>query len=116
MFTGKVKAFTEITADISQRYYPEILNKMFIINSGYIFKGIWLIIRNWIDQKTQKKIHIIAGSGRKELLKYINPESLPSFLGGDCQDELTNDVGPWHDELVKSYKNQTVYHSDPLLF
>lgn len=34
---------------ITQDYYPEIMGKMYIINAGYLFSGIWAIVKLWID-------------------------------------------------------------------
>lgn len=39
------------------------MGKMLIINAGYMFSGIWTIIKGWIDPVTNKKIVIIAGNG-----------------------------------------------------
>ena len=59
LFFGKIKTFTKIATKIAQDYYPEILGKMFIVNSGFMFRGIWGMVSVWIDKKTQKKIKII---------------------------------------------------------
>lgn len=68
LFGGKLKKFMQISTNITQDYYPELMNKMYIINAGYFFQGVWLVIKPWLDPVTQKKIHIIKGSGKKELL------------------------------------------------
>lgn len=68
LFSGKVKAFGKLTSHITQNYYPEIMGKFYIINSGFMFSGIWAIVKHWLDKKTRKKMIIISGSGKKELL------------------------------------------------
>jgi hypothetical protein len=82
LFGGKVRAFSKLSSQITQDYYPEIMGKLFILNSGYLFSGIWAIIKGWLDPVTRKKIQIISGSGKKELLKLIDAENLPEDLGG----------------------------------
>ena len=38
---------------------------------------------------------------KPELLKIIDEEQLPDFLGGQCTEALEDDPGPWHEyELV----------------
>ena len=44
IFSGKIKEFVKIAADLGQNYYPEMLGTMFIINSGFFFNAIWAII------------------------------------------------------------------------
>lgn len=115
LFFGKIKTFTKIAAKIAQDYYPEILGKMFIVNSGFMFRGIWGVVSMWIDKKTQNKICIISGSGKKELLKDVSAESLPEFLGGKCKAPLRSGSGPWRDALLKSYDRKSVHVEDQSL-
>jgi hypothetical protein len=112
LFFGKTKAFVQIASKIGQDYYPEILGKMFILNSGWMFKGIWSVVKGWIDKKTQNKIIIVSGSGKKELLEHIDEDKLPDFLGGTCTDDLMNDPGPWQEERRQSIENKTIFVSD----
>lgn len=113
LFGGKIKAFINIAIGIGQNYYPETLGSMYVLHAGFLFSGIWAVVKGWVDPKTQKKVNIISGKGHSELAKVIDPASLPVFLGGTCTRELTEDFGPWHDELQRSYRDRTVFHSDP---
>lgn len=110
LFGGKVKAFLNLASNIAQNYYPEILGSMYIINSGYLFSGLWMIIKGWLDVKTQQKINIITGKGHSELKKVIAIENLPVSMGGACERELTDDHGPWEVELKASKEHHTVFH------
>ena len=112
LFFGKVKTFTKIATKIAQDYYPEILGQLYIVNSGFMFRAIWSIVKGWIDKKTQKKIKIISGSGKKDLLKAIDADKLPVFLGGTCEDDLRSDPGPWRQEVLKSYERKSVEIED----
>ena len=112
LFFGKIKTFTKIATRIAQDYYPEILGKMYILNSGFMFRGIWKVVSMWIDKKTQKKINIISGSGKKELLQDIDAENLPEFLGGTCPISLRDEPGPWKEEILKSYERKSVHVED----
>lgn len=88
------------------------MHKMFIINSGIFFSAAWVIVKPWIDPVTQKKITIINGSGKKELLQDIHPDSLPNYLGGNYQGDLLENHGPWKEALDKSLKNKSVRHNN----
>lgn len=88
---------------------------MFIINSGYFFSGIWAVVKNWLDPVTRKKITIISGSGKKELLKVIDEDKLPVELGGTFEGDIRTNPGPWRDALEKSYKIKTLKHNDQKL-
>ena len=88
------------------------MGKFFILNSGYFFKGIWAIVSAWLDPVTKKKISIISGSGKKELLKWIDSDKLLIELGGTFGGDIRENPGPWKNELEKSFKNQTFLHSD----
>ena len=112
LFFGKVKTFTKIATKIAQDYYPEILGQMFIVNSGFMFRGIWGMVSVWIDKKTKKKINIISGSGKKNLLKAIDADKLPVFLGGTCEIGLRESPGPWKEEILKSYGRKSVQIED----
>lgn len=112
LFFGKVKKFVKIASKIAQDYYPEMLGKLYIVNSGWMFRGIWGMVKGWIDKKTQKKITIISGSGKKELLKQIDADKLPIFLGGECEDDIRDDPGPWKQEILMSYDKRTVHISN----
>ena len=115
LFAGKVKTFIKIASEIAQNYYPECLGSMYVLNAGILFSGIWLIVKGWIDVKTQKKINIISGKGKEELAKIIDKDRLPLFLHGTCEVPLRDNHGPWQTELKNSYANRTLLHSDPNL-
>lgn len=64
------------------------MHKLFIINAGYFFKGVWAFIKPWLDPVTQKKVVIITGSGKKELLEHIHSKDLHVSMGGEFQGEI----------------------------
>lgn len=77
--------------------------RMFIINAPFLFSGVWMMIKPWLDEKTAKKIKIIGSGYKKELLEFIDAENLPDFLdGGQCKcagnggDCLSWNIGPWN--------------------
>lgn len=101
-FALKVKDFIKKSSFISQNYYPEMLGQLFIVNAGFVFKGIWSIIKGFIDERTKNKISIEGNNYYSKLLNYVEEENIPSFLGGKCKCEnfiggcIASDVGPWN--------------------
>lgn len=83
-----------------------------MVNTSWILRAAWSIVKGFMDSKTAAKIKIFGGGYEKELLKHIDPENLPSFLGGKCKCEpegcLARCEGPWKPCLDKFPKD-----SDP---
>ncbi|KAI8979617.1 CRAL-TRIO domain-containing protein [Mycotypha africana] len=72
-------------ADIVQHYYPETLHRLFVVNAPSAFVVMFKVIRPWLNPRTLEKIHVLGSDYQSVLLKYIDPENLPEFLGGQCQ-------------------------------
>lgn len=62
--------------NILQKNYPEILEKIYVIDSPFIFRACWLIIKPWLDPVTASKIEFIK---RKKLYEYFHKDSIPDF-------------------------------------
>lgn len=52
VFDSKFKKFLSEITHVSQNYYPELLDKMYIINAPLVFKGIWSVIKHTLDKST----------------------------------------------------------------
>lgn len=48
------------------------------------------MIKIWLDEKTKNKITILGSSYKDELLKHIDADNLPDFLGGNSKCENTD--------------------------
>ena len=97
------------SAAIAQNYYPELLGRMYIINTSSLFSVVWKLIGVFLDEKTKNKIKVLGSNYLPELLKDINIENLPEFLGGNCKCEqieggcLFADIGPWNPEGINVF-------------
>eukprot|EP01055_Gregarina_sp_Pseudo9_P003289 Gregarina_sp_Pseudo_9__3288@NODE_346_length_3097_cov_8_513734_g326_i0_p2_GENE_NODE_346_length_3097_cov_8_513734_g326_i0NODE_346_length_3097_cov_8_513734_g326_i0_p2_ORF_typecomplete_len437_score56_72CRAL_TRIO/PF00650_20/5_6e35_NODE_346_length_3097_cov_8_513734_g326_i017823092 len=89
---------------ISQDYYPESMDKMFIIRAPFIFNTIWRFVKPLLDRATVDKISVLPQKGDKllqELRKYIDDANLPPFLvGADFSTTSSGGGGPWTDAQV----------------
>ena len=36
-------------SDTDQKYYPETLNKLFLVNTPSAFVMVWKIVKGWLD-------------------------------------------------------------------
>jgi len=75
------------TTHIDQTYYPECLHRMIIINAPLSFRGVWAIIKPWLDPKTRVKVEIFGTNFHDRLAQLIAPEELPEIFGGTCKCE-----------------------------
>ena len=101
---GQIKSFIKLASDIGQDYYPEMLGHMSLLNVGFLFRAVWSLVKSFIDAKTAGKITLLKGNYQNDLLKLVDAENLPEFLGGKCKCEafeygcLGSDIGPWNPE------------------
>lgn len=76
-----------------------------IVNAPMLFSGVYGMVKGWLDEETRKKIQILGGSYSKELLKYVDKDQLPDFLGGTNDAQLIEDRGPWNEyQIVDGHK------------
>ena len=84
-----------------QRYYPEILDKCYVVNTPMFFEGLFdSEIKPHLSAKTVSKIIVTGESTHKDLLEQIDEYELPKQYGGICECEATcvySDKGPWAD-------------------
>jgi len=73
---------------VGANYYPETMAHSFIINAPTVFSGVWNIIKGWIDERTRNKINVIGSKYHEKVFKVIDPEMLPTWLGGKCEFSL----------------------------
>lgn len=96
-----VSGYVREASAIGQNHYPERMGKFYCINAPFGFSTAFKIFKPFLDPVTVSKIHILGSSYKKELLKQIPAENLPTKFGGTSQvtdDELyLNDDGPWRD-------------------
>merc|ERR1712012_1409917 len=78
----KFKQTVRVDAD----YFPEIIGRVFIIRTPWIFSKIWAIVKHFFDEGTREKIQIVANSDTyKVLSQHIDKKWIPEDLGGDMR-------------------------------
>ena len=71
------------TIKMDQAGYPEYLGNLFLINAPLIFRGMWMLIKGWMDPKTAAKFHVLGSDYLPTLLQYIDIDELPKEYGGN---------------------------------
>ena len=102
--------FKKLTLEF-QKFYPEMVDSIFIVNSPMFFEGVWESeIKPQLSPKTISKIHITGESSHQLLLERFAPDNLPQLYGGTCECDATcvySDKGPWADiENKINYQNK----------
>lgn len=98
-FTYRSMKYIKMNSNMTQNYFPETLGKMYVINASNIFSAIWGITKNFIDDKTKKKIHVYGDDYLPDLLRDVDKQNLPKILGGTCECPggcIFSDKGPWN--------------------
>eukprot|EP00494_Astrolonche_serrata_P033735 UN34004 len=67
---------------VLQSRFPETLYRLFVVNGGAAFRGIWAMVKGWLDPVTQKKVVVLGEDYKDELLKVIDLEELDNMYGG----------------------------------
>ncbi|KAF3783558.1 Phosphatidylinositol/phosphatidylcholine transfer protein [Nymphaea thermarum] len=68
-----------IISTIDDLNYPEKTDTYYIVNAPYIFSACWKVVKPLLQERTRKKIQVLQGCGRDELLKIMDYASLPHF-------------------------------------
>ena len=80
---GALRVFKAVVT-MDTHYYPERLERLFLINANWMFRGIWAMVSPWLDDATRKKIEILGTDYKTRLLDLIPPDQLPVEYGGTC--------------------------------
>ncbi|XP_042438285.1 phosphatidylinositol/phosphatidylcholine transfer protein SFH9-like isoform X1 [Zingiber officinale] len=120
---GNLK-LVSLMATIDDLNYPEKTETYYIVNAPYIFTACWKVVKPLLQERTRRKIQVLDGCGRDELLKVMDYASLPNFCkrngSGSSRDsslDLDNCYSlnhPFHQELY-SYTMQQARSKDPLI-
>ncbi|KAG8386008.1 hypothetical protein BUALT_Bualt03G0104400 [Buddleja alternifolia] len=113
---NQIKLLSAIST-IDDLNYPEKTETYYIVNAPYIFSACWKVVRPLLQERTRKKVQVLSGSGRDELLKIMDYESLPHFCRGEGSGSSRNSRNgsvsncfsldhPFHQQLYNYVKEQ----------
>ncbi|KAJ4763206.1 Sec14p-like phosphatidylinositol transfer family protein [Rhynchospora pubera] len=119
---SQIKLVTMIST-VDDLNYPEKTETYYIVNAPYIFSACWKVVKPLLQERTRKKVKVLSGNGRDELLKIMDYDSLPHFCKRDGSgsgsgsahygsSENSNCFSldhPFHQELYNFIKQQASY-------
>ncbi|AQK60004.1 Sec14p-like phosphatidylinositol transfer family protein [Zea mays] len=96
--------------------YPEKTETYYVVNVPYIFSACWKVVKPLLQERTKKKVKVLTGCGRDELLKIMDYSSLPHFCRREASGSSkhsSTDVDncfsldhPFHKELYGHIREQ----------
>ncbi|KZV45692.1 hypothetical protein F511_00344 [Dorcoceras hygrometricum] len=106
-----------VISTVDDLNYPEKTDIYYIVNAPYIFTACWKVVKPLLHEKTRKKVQVLSGSGRDDLLKIMDYESLPHFCrreGSGSSRHARNGMfsdcfsldHPFHQQLYNYVKEQ----------
>ncbi|KAL3132182.1 hypothetical protein ABBQ32_008786 [Trebouxia sp. C0010 RCD-2024] len=99
---SSVKQMLGKITSLDSNNYPEMLGKTCIINAPSGFGMIFGMVKPFLDVRTRAKVEVCPKDFLPSLLKYIDPENLPRYLGGTSDATLIDDAGPWNDPQIRA--------------
>ncbi|CAN6243475.1 unnamed protein product [Urochloa humidicola] len=112
---SQIKMLTSIST-VDDLNYPEKTETYYVVNVPYIFSACWKVVKPLLQERTKKKVKVLSGCGRDELLKIMDYSSLPHFCrreGSGSSKHSSSDVDncfspdhPFHKELYSHIKEQ----------
>lgn len=117
---NQIKLLTAIST-IDDLNYPEKTDTYYIVNAPYIFSACWKVVRPLLQERTRKKIQVLQGCGKDELLKVMDYASLPHFCkregsgssrhsrNGTTTDNCFSLDHPYHQELYDFVQEQASF-------
>ncbi|KAA3467348.1 SEC14 cytosolic factor-like [Gossypium australe] len=116
---NQIKILTTIST-IDDLNYPEKTQTYYIVNAPYIFSACWKAVKPLLQERTKRKIQVLQGSGKDELLKIMDYSSLPHFCrkeGSGSTRHSSNGTADncfsldhtYHQQLYTYIKHQTTH-------
>lgn len=76
-----------------QSYYPERLEKCFLLNMPWFFVSVWKMLSRFLDKATSEKMKIVSSKAEKEeFTNEVGATILPEMCGGNSKLTLLQDV------------------------
>ncbi|WOL19194.1 hypothetical protein Cni_G27991 [Canna indica] len=112
---SQIKLLTTIST-VDDLNYPEKTGTYYIVNAPYIFSACWKVVKPLLQERTRRKVQVLQGCGRDELLKIMDCTSLPHFCkregsgssrhSSSRTDDCFSFDHPFHQELYSYIKQQ----------
>ncbi|KAI1362252.1 CRAL/TRIO domain protein [Xylaria arbuscula] len=83
-----LRGYAQSTSALLATCYPEVVDRIYVLNAPPFFPRIWAFLKGWFDPKTADKLVIVPPADvLSTLLKEIDIECIPERYGGKSRDE-----------------------------
>eukprot|EP00055_Hartaetosiga_balthica_P007473 m.25691 g.25691 ORF g.25691 m.25691 type:complete len:326 (+) comp5790_c0_seq1:321-1298(+) len=85
---GKKRGMLQKIFNVGADNFPESIWKIFVVNTPFIFRTVWSVVKPWIDPITQAKINLhgnVKDCVKKMHEAGISDDNIPEFMGGTCK-------------------------------
>jgi len=87
--------------------YPEKTETYYVVNVPYIFSACWKVVKPLLQERTKKKVKVLSGCGRDELLKVHSWKMFFPPVG--CFFPLTSFVSGCNNSRLCDHENGEPY-------
>jgi hypothetical protein len=110
-WSTKVKRWMVACQDIGNVAYANMLKAIFVVNVPYLVKGVWSMIKPFLDPFVAAKVKLYSKSETtKELQAHIDKSNLIDFLGGDLRrQDVMSDFFP---DLVAAKRQERLVRQE----
>jgi len=94
LLSGKKRTIIKKVFDVGADHFPESIWKIYVVNTPFLFRAAWAMVKPWIHPITQAKVNIFGApaDAKKAMMADGFPEeSLPDWLGGGSKGIKTFD-------------------------
>ncbi|XP_004481413.1 SEC14-like protein 4 isoform X2 [Dasypus novemcinctus] len=71
---------------ILEANYPETLKSLIVVRAPKLFPVAFNLVKSFMSEDTRRKLVILGGNWKEELLRFISPDQLPVEFGGTMTD------------------------------
>ncbi|XP_055261004.1 SEC14-like protein 4 isoform X1 [Moschus berezovskii] len=71
---------------ILEANYPETMKNLIVVRAPKLFPVAFNLVKSFMGEETRRKVVIMGGNWKQELLKFISPDQLPVEFGGTMTD------------------------------
>ncbi|BBN20181.1 phosphatidylinositol/phosphatidylcholine transfer protein [Marchantia polymorpha subsp. ruderalis] len=89
---SRVKILTVIST-VDDLNYPEKTDTYYIVNAPYVFTACWKAVKPLLQERTKKKVQVLKGCGREELLEVMDLSAIPLFARGNGTKDVNGSMG-----------------------
>ncbi|KAK4215714.1 CRAL-TRIO domain-containing protein [Rhypophila decipiens] len=81
--TWSVRGYAQDISQLLATCYPEVIDRVYVLNASAYFARIWAVIKKWVDPRTAAKLVIVQSSEVMDtLLESMDIEDIPKQYGG----------------------------------